>query len=126
MIVFDELYVSWHTEAGTFRLSVDPTGRPTLSGPANPPAASLPAPPRPSAASRRPDGPAARGRKWTEAEDAELAARFDQGEDPVALAERFERTAGAIRARLVRLGLLDAEAAGLRYPVVRAAGEGAR
>lgn len=126
MFVFDELYVAWHTDAGTFRLSVDPGGRPTLTGPANPPEPPSPDPSRPAAGARRADHPAARGRKWTEAEDAELAARFDQGEDPVALAERFERSAGAIRARLVRLGLLDAEAAGLRYPVARAAGEAAR
>ena len=35
------------------------------------------------------------------------------------MAKQVDRSGGAVRARLVKLGLLDEAAAGLRYPISR-------
>ena len=51
--------------------------------------------------------PAAAGKPWTEKEDQQLAAAFDGGATEKDLALKHQRTRGAIRARLVRLGKLD-------------------
>jgi hypothetical protein len=53
------------------------------------------------------DAPAKAGKPWSPAEDAQLAEEFDAGEKIAELARRHERTYGAIRTRLVRLGKLD-------------------
>lgn len=51
--------------------------------------------------------PAAAGKPWTEKEDQQLAAAFDGGATEKDLALKHQRTRGAIRARLVRLGKVD-------------------
>lgn len=50
------------------------------------------------------DRPAGRGRPWTPELDAELERRWIAGEGVAAIAARFERTPGGIRARLPRVG----------------------
>ena len=65
-------------------------------------------------------GPTRRGKGWTEADDAWLREGFARAETPTALAGELGRSSGAVRARLVRMGLLDAADAGLRYPVAPA------
>ena len=52
-------------------------------------------------------GPRKAGRPWSADDDAELGGGFDRGETIGALATRFERTRGAISARLVKLGKID-------------------
>lgn len=47
------------------------------------------------------------GRAWTAAMDAHLAARWTAGETLARLAASLGRSAGAIAARLVRLGLVE-------------------
>ena len=47
------------------------------------------------------------GKPWTEAADAELRQRWQAVGDIAALAAHFERTRGAIKARLVKLGLVE-------------------
>jgi len=44
------------------------------------------------------------GKPWNEREDEELTERFDAGWNVADLARHHQRTRGAIRARLVRLG----------------------
>ena len=58
------------------------------------------------------------GRPWSAADDAALAAAFDSGSTIGALAVQMERTRGAITARLVRLGKIEAP------PGLRLRGEG--
>ena len=53
--------------------------------------------------------PTRAGRPWTEGEDARLSAAFDAGESVSKLARELERSAAAIRLRLVKLGRLSAE-----------------
>ncbi|MBL8472841.1 MAG: hypothetical protein KF778_19330 [Rhodocyclaceae bacterium] len=62
------------------------------------------------AAARNPDQPGNAGAAWTEAEDLRLCEAFDAGKTEKELAALHERTLGAIRARLIRLGKLDASA----------------
>lgn len=59
----------------------------------------------------RPDKPhpTRAGRPWTGDEDARLSAAFDAGESVSKLARELERSAAAIRLRLVKLGRLTAE-----------------
>ncbi len=58
------------------------------------------------------------GQPWSVEDEARLAASHASGKSPKECARLLERTPGAVKARLVKLGLLDAsEAAGLRYPV---------
>jgi hypothetical protein len=45
-----------------------------------------------------------RGKPWSDEEDAQLLARFDEGEAPAALATAMGRSRGAILARLARHG----------------------
>jgi len=47
------------------------------------------------------------GRPWSAEDDVALAAGFDSGSNIDALALAFERTRGAIAARLVRLGKIE-------------------
>lgn len=46
------------------------------------------------------------GRSWSPEEDLQLKADYESGVDPKALAQRHGRTTGAIKSRLVKLGLL--------------------
>ena len=52
--------------------------------------------------------PAKAGRPWTAEEDEGLLLAFDGGATIRDLAEKHERTTGAIESRLVRLGRLEA------------------
>jgi hypothetical protein len=80
------------------------------SSPSATPAAAASAPPRgPSA--RLPN----RGKAWAPEDDAGLLARFDAGELVPELALSLGRSRGAVRARLVKHGRLDAE--GLRFKI---------
>jgi hypothetical protein len=49
----------------------------------------------------------AAGKAWSEVEDRELASEFDAGTSEQEIATRHQRTVGAIRSRLVKLGRLD-------------------
>lgn len=69
------------------------------------------------AAPRRRPNPARRGKPWTSVEEAVLRDGFAAGDEIPVLAKQVDRSTGAVRARLVKLGLLDEAAAGLRYPV---------
>ncbi|PPE75197.1 hypothetical protein C3942_05855 [Solimonas fluminis] len=51
--------------------------------------------------------PAATGRPWTPEEDQALVAAFESGSTPKQLAAAHERTNGAVRSRLMKLGKLD-------------------
>jgi hypothetical protein len=51
--------------------------------------------------------PPSAGKPWTPEQDDALRGRFAGGEKTSALAAHFGRTSGAIRARLVKLGLLE-------------------
>jgi hypothetical protein len=53
--------------------------------------------------------PSRAGQPWTDEEDARLGAAFDAGESVGRLSKAFERSAAAIRLRLVKLGRLSAE-----------------
>jgi hypothetical protein len=106
------------------------SGRPLASGPATEPdvvralytvLAALPdgvePPPAADAAERVPVAkpqPSRAGLPWSPAEDESLAAAFDAGQPVAKLAGAFERTAAAIRLRLVKLGRLSAEEVLLR------------
>jgi hypothetical protein len=52
-------------------------------------------------------GPGQAGKPWRPEEDARLAAAYDGGTEVAALASAHQRTEGAIRSRLVRLGRLE-------------------
>lgn len=116
------LEVSWRVGADRFSFVLTPDGTPHLSGPG---VAELLEPAEPSDAPARTaparTGPARRGKAWSEAEEAQLRERFTHGDAPADIGAALGRTSGAVRARLVRMGLLDEEAAGLRYPVPRGA-----
>lgn len=60
-----------------------------------------------SSSAPRADQPARVGQAWTQAEDADLTRSFERGETIRALATEHGRTSGAIRSRLVRLGLIE-------------------
>jgi hypothetical protein len=62
------------------------------------------------------DGPARRGRPWTEELDAELERRWLAGDPVEDIAADFERSPGGIRARLPRVGC-DPEQPGAYLPV---------
>ena len=49
----------------------------------------------------------ATGKPWTPEEDQALVAAFDSGSTPKQLAAAHERTNGAVRSRLMKLGKLD-------------------
>jgi hypothetical protein len=111
------LEVSWRVGADRFSFVLTPDGTPHLTGPG---VRELTEAAEPTARPA-PTGPARRGKAWSDDEEAQLRARFTQGGTPGAIATALGRTSGSVRARLVRLGLLDEEAAGLRYPVARGA-----
>jgi hypothetical protein len=53
--------------------------------------------------------PSRAGQPWSDAEDTRLGAAFDAGDGVTKLARAFERSAAAVRLRLVKLGRLSAE-----------------
>lgn len=65
------------------------------------------------------------GRPWSATDDAALAAAFDAGSTIGALAVQMERTRGAITARLVKLGKIEAPP-GLRLRGDSATGDAPR
>jgi hypothetical protein len=71
--------------------------------------ATRPATPK-AAKAKDPTQPPAAGKAWSPDEDAQLAAEFDAGTPEPELAAKHQRTAGAIRYRLVKLGRLDPSA----------------
>lgn len=75
-------------------------------------ARALEQPGRPVAAKkpRDPSLPANAGKYWDEAEDHKLTASFDAGSTEKELAIMHERTLGAIRSRLIKLGKLEPSA----------------
>ncbi|MDP2310285.1 MAG: hypothetical protein Q8P18_29990 [Pseudomonadota bacterium] len=110
------LEVSWRVGADRFSFTLTPDGTPHLTGPGvrELPEGAEPTP-RPGRAA-----PARRGKVWSDEEEAQLREWFTRGDSPADIGAVLDRTSGAVRARLVRMGLLDEEAAGLRYPVPRA------
>lgn len=57
---------------------------------------------------RRSQMPAKTGEPWAEAEDRKLLAAFDAGRSLQELASSHERTMGAVRARLLKYGRINA------------------
>lgn len=57
------------------------------------------------------------GLRWTPEEDERLVREFDAGMPLPEIAREHKRTRGAIAARLVMMGRLDAETAGVRMRV---------
>ncbi len=51
--------------------------------------------------------PQSAGKAWTEKEDKDLCASFDQGMAVKQLAQKHQRTLAAIKTRLIRLGKLN-------------------
>lgn len=54
----------------------------------------------------KPESPGNAGKSWAPAEDQQLVEAFDQGKQVAELATLHQRTKGAIKARLIRLGRL--------------------
>ena len=61
-----------------------------------------------NAEKRRAERPENAGKPWNEAEDGQLASRFDSGQSVEQLAKSHGRTRGAITARLIHLGKIAA------------------
>lgn len=55
------------------------------------------------------EGPGNAGKSWSPEEDEKLLAAFDAGSEVSALAKAHQRTAGAIKSRLIRHGRLQAD-----------------
>lgn len=55
------------------------------------------------------------GRRWSEDDDAALAAEFAQTPDVPALARAFERSTASIRGRLVHLGIHEDDGTWRRF-----------
>ena len=66
--------------------------------------AAAPAPKAKTKAATPADKPGNAGAAWTDEETNRLAAAFDSGHDIAQLARDHQRTTGAIRSRLIRLG----------------------
>ena len=60
----------------------------------------------------KPDGPTKAGGRWTDDEDRQLTEAFDAGSSIKELAQKHDRTRGAIRSRLVKLGKIDPPSTG--------------
>jgi len=136
-LALEEVVLSWRAGGVSHTLTVDADGVPRLlsGGAAEEPRAAAPSrrrkrtgeEPAPDAEEAPPAAPvdparARRGKPWTTDEEAYIRAGFEAAEPPAALGRRIGRSAGAVTARLVVLGLLSAEEAGLRYPVVARGG----
>ncbi|MGH8431826.1 MAG: hypothetical protein ACREUF_15630, partial [Solimonas sp.] len=63
---------------------------------------------RAASSARKTQGlPASTGRPWSPEEDQELVTAFDSGSAPKQLSAAHQRTMGAIRSRLMKLGKID-------------------
>lgn len=96
----------WCATGQSHVLRVDAQGTPTLESDTAPAA-----PPRPSVGRR--------GVRWSDHDEAVLLEGFDAGVPLATLATDLGRSRGSVAARLVKLGRLSEEEAGLRFPVVR-------
>lgn len=63
-------------------------------------------------ATRRAARPERAGAPWSGDEDQQLVQEFDEGISPSDLADRHQRTRGAIHARLIRLGKITPDEPG--------------
>ena len=100
-MVLEQMRIQWTSEGETYVIVIDSAGRPTIEGGE---------PPR-----RRRSGPARRGQSWTEEEETVIAAKLNSVDDAPAIAAELGRTRGAVLARAVKLGLLDASEVNLRF-----------
>jgi hypothetical protein len=99
---FEAMRIEWTCDGESHVLHIDSAGRPTIEG----------AEPRPR---RQRSGPARRGQSWSEEEETVIAAKLNTVDDAAAIAEELGRTRGAVLARAVKLGLLDASQVNLRF-----------
>jgi hypothetical protein len=100
-MVFEAMRIQWTSDGETYAIVIDSAGRPTIEG-AEPP-------------KRQRSGPARRGQSWSEEEETVIAAKLNTVDDAAAIAEELGRTRGAVLARAVKLGLLDASEVNLRF-----------
>ena len=100
-MVLEEMRIQWTSGGETYAIVIDASGRPTIEG-GEPP-------------KRQRSGPARRGQSWTEEEETVIAAKLNSVDDAAAIAEELGRTRGAVLARAVKLGLLDASEVNLRF-----------
>jgi hypothetical protein len=123
-VPIDHLELTWRAGADAWTLTLDADAPPRLERHApGDPDSETPAPPDRSA---RPTRPAARnprrGQAWSAEDEEHLKSAFADGISLTAVAASLGRSEGALRARLVRLGLMDESEAGLRFPVAPASG----
>lgn len=64
-----------------------------------------------NSSNRRAARPERAGAPWSDEEDQQLVQAFEEGIDPHDLADRHQRTRGAIHARLIRLGKIAPDSA---------------
>ena len=100
-MVLEEMRIQWTSDGETHAIVIDSAGRPTIEG-AEPP-------------KRQRSGPARRGQSWTEEEETVIAAKLNSVDDAPAIAAELGRTRGAVLARAVKLGLIDASEVTLRF-----------
>jgi hypothetical protein len=100
-MVLEEMRIQWTSEGATYAIVIDAAGRPAIEG-AEPP-------------KRQRSGPARRGQSWTEEEETVIAAKLNSVDDAPAIAAELGRTRGAVLARAVKLGLIDASEVTLRF-----------
>ncbi len=55
------------------------------------------------------------GKAWSPSDEKLLSSEFDSGKEIGELAKQLQRTAGAVRARLVKLGKIEADPSLQRY-----------
>jgi hypothetical protein len=100
-MVLEEMRIQWTSGGETYAIVIDSAGRPTIEG-AEPP-------------KRQRSGPARRGQSWTDEEETVIAAKLNSVDDAPAIAAELGRTRGAVLARAVKLGLIDASEVNLRF-----------
>jgi hypothetical protein len=101
-MVLEEMRIQWTSDGETHVLVIDSAGRPTIEGAEPPP-------------KRKRSGAARRGQSWTEEEETVIAAKLNSVDDAPAIAAELGRTRGAVLARAVKLGLIDASEVNLRF-----------
>jgi len=69
---------------------------------------------QPTHAVRRPNAPPSAGARWTDAEDAQVCEEYDGGMSFSDIAQKHQRTTGAIMSRLAKLGRVDPDSLGIR------------
>lgn len=141
MFTFDSLSLCWRVEARRFLLTSQPQGSPELHlddgrtlamtpeewraladvvfrvslGLATP----LHADVAPAQGTAGGATTGRRGKAWTDEEDARLVAAHVGGDELADIARALARTRGGVLARLVKLGRIDEQDAGLRWPLTR-------